>query len=103
MAKTFKNSTISFTNQAKEIIDTYSTISDRISLIYAKEFNGSEYGNLPTSNTEFLKIIEFDNDEYLLYVLCSMEDSQENISYILHKYKMINNNYNHVSSKIAKL
>lgn len=98
MAKIY-NTSKAFTQKATNIIDTYSTINDRISVIYAKEFAGGEYKNLSFANENLTKLMNFeDNDE--LYILCCIEDSQENLSYILHKFKLINDNYCHTSSKI---
>lgn len=96
-AKQVSSDVITFTTQAKNIIDTYATINDRISVIYAKESNGCEYNKLISTNTNLQKFMEF-SDEDGLYVLCSIEDNEENLSYILHKYQIINRMYAHISS-----
>lgn len=96
-AKRVSSDVITFTMEAKNIIDTYATINDRISVIYAKESNGCEYNKLISPNTNLKKLIEF-GDEGGLYVLCSMEDNEENLSYVLHKYKIINGIYAYISS-----
>jgi len=91
---------ISFSAKAQDIITTYSTINDRISVIYAKEFNGAEYYN-QNVNKDFLNLIKFDNHNEL-YIVCSVEDQYENLSYVLHKYKMTNNCYVHLTTVSIK-
>ena len=42
------------------------------------------------------------NDGYGLYILCSVEDNEDNLSYILHKYKIINGIYTYVDSTVVQ-
>ena len=96
-SKRVSSDIITFTTQAKNIIDTYATINDRISVIYAKESNGCEYNKLISTNINVQKFMEFGGEDGL-NVLCSIEDNEENLSYMLHKHKIINGMYTHVSS-----
>ena len=98
MSRIYKNSNnTTFSPQAKNIIDTYASINDRLSVVYAREINGCEYNNLISENECLLKFVELDS-ENSLFVLCSREDDDENISYILHKYKFVNGKHTHVTS-----
>lgn len=89
--------TMAFSSQAKNIIDTHATINDKISVIYARESNGCEYKKLMLTNINFLNLIEL-NLENTLFIVCSKEDNDENILFILYKYKIINGKYEHISN-----
>ena len=97
MSGIYKQNSMEFTPQAKNIIDTYASINDRLSVVYAREFNKCEYKNLIPENEWLLSCIEF-GSEKSLFVLCSREDDEENISYILHKYKFENGKHSYITS-----
>jgi hypothetical protein len=94
-----KNRAVSFSKEAMDIIDTFSTINDKITVIYAKEFQGYEYSRLLTTNENLLNHINF-NKENTLYILCLVEDEQENTIYVLHEYEKIKSNYSYIDNKI---
>jgi hypothetical protein len=84
------------TQQAKNIINTYNTISDRLYVIYAKEFNNTEY-YAPNINNDKIKSINIDNDNSF-FIICIKEDDEENYTYILHKFELFDNNYKWVNT-----
>jgi hypothetical protein len=96
---TVGQNSVTFTTEAKKIIDIYSTTNDKISVIYAKESNTCEYNKFISSTIGLKKFVEFDNFEGLC-ILCSIEDNDENFSYMLHKYKLIDGKYVHTDSNI---
>ena len=53
------------------------------------------------TNINFLNLIEL-NLENTLFIVCSKEDNDENILFILYKYKIINGKYEHISNTMIK-
>jgi len=91
-----------FTIGAKDIINTYSTINDRITVIYVKEFTGFEYNKLTFDKSKIEKFIN-SNGENILFILCAVVDNDENITFKLHKYNYINYNYNYINTTVINI
>lgn len=81
----------SYTEQAKTIVSTYNTISDRLYVAHSCEINSKgdlilkQYG-LSTGYTRNL------------FLVCGKEDSEENIKYSLHVFSYIDGKYEYVKS-----
>lgn len=79
----------SYTEQAKTILDTYNTISDRLYVSHSCEINSKDqlvlkqYG-LSTGYTQNL------------FLVCGREDNDENIQYSLYVFSIIDGKYEYI-------